>query len=92
MPYIKNVDVDRLAAGDKAETPGELNFLITCAMIEYVEKHGLSYKTINDCLGAAEGAKLEFYRRIAAPYEEKKIDENGDVYPLYLFGRLPQRG
>lgn len=31
-------------------------------------------------MGAVEGAKTEFYRRIAVPYEEKKIRENGDVY------------
>ena len=29
---------------------------------------------------ALEGAKLEFYRRIVAPYEELKIKENGEVY------------
>jgi hypothetical protein len=39
-----------------------------------------SYQSINDVLGALEGAKLEFYRRIAAPYEDTKIQENGDVY------------
>ncbi len=31
-------------------------------------------------MGALEGSKLEFYRRIAAPYENKKMKENGDVY------------
>jgi hypothetical protein len=38
------------------------------------------YQAINDCLGALEGAKLELYRRVAAPYEDRKIQENGDVY------------
>jgi hypothetical protein len=41
---------------------------------------GLSYQTINDIVGALEGAKLEFYRRVAVPYEDKKIIENGDVF------------
>lgn len=31
-------------------------------------------------VGALECAKLELYRRIAIPYEEQKIQENGDVY------------
>jgi len=31
-------------------------------------------------MGALEGAKLEFYRRVVVPYEEKKMKENGDVY------------
>jgi len=30
--------------------------------------------------GVLECAKLELYRRIAAPYEDTKIEENGDVY------------
>lgn len=35
---------------------------------------------MGDLLGAIEAAKLEFYRRVAAPYEDKKCMENGDVY------------
>ena len=31
-------------------------------------------------IGVLECAKLELYRRVAAPYEDDKIDENGDVY------------
>ena len=31
-------------------------------------------------MGALECAKLELYRRVAAPYEDVKIMENGDVY------------
>lgn len=32
-------------------------------------------------LGAVECAKLEFMRRVVAPYEDGKILANGDVYP-----------
>jgi hypothetical protein len=67
-------------------TPGELNFKFTALAVAYVERHGLSYRTINDILGALEGAKLEFYRRVAIPYENGKIQENGDVYPAALTG------
>jgi len=35
---------------------------------------------INAIIGALECAKLELYRRVAAPYEDDKIAENGDVY------------
>lgn len=41
----------------------------------------LNYQMINDVMGALESAKLEFYRRIAVPYEETKRKDNGDVYP-----------
>lgn len=62
------------------ETPGELNFAFTIIGIHYIDDKGESYQAINDVIGALEGAKLEFYRRLAAPYEDSKIKENGDVY------------
>ena len=38
------------------------------------------YQHVNDALGALEGAKLELYRRVAAPYENDKAVQHGDVY------------
>jgi len=61
------------------DTAGELNFLITTFIRDYYNRSP-SYQSVNDVVGALEGAKLEFYRRIAAPYEDIKIKENGDVY------------
>ncbi len=83
MPYIEQKSKDKLvklALGDLPTTAGELNYLITILCIAYKNNQGLSYKTINDIVGALEGAKLEFYRRVAIPYENIKISENGDVY------------
>lgn len=60
---------------------GELNYLFTCIIRNYVRKHGLRYQQINDVVGALEGAKAEFQRRVVVPYEDSKIAENGDVYP-----------
>lgn len=82
MPYINQAlreaydGVDETIPG----SPGELNYLITMLCNNYVKDTGLSYQSINDVLGALEGAKLEFYRRVAAPYEDVKIKHNGDVY------------
>ena len=59
---------------------GELNYLFTSAALEYLESRGLNYQTINDIVGALEGAKAEFQRKVVGPYEDKKIIENGDVY------------
>lgn len=82
MPYIKDARRDELSyAGPYGMTcPGELNYKITMLLIDYLNTHDLKYQTINDIMGALEGAKAEFYRRVAAPYEDKKIVENGDVY------------
>jgi hypothetical protein len=82
MPYIHQDDrlLLELNGPAYASTAGELNFLITALCIEYLNTNGKNYQRINDVVGALEGAKLEFYRRVAAPYEDLKIKENGDVY------------
>ena len=80
MPYIlrsRRVKLD--GNRDLPRNAGELNYVITNIISEYYQQEG-GYSSINDVLGALEGAKLEFYRRVAAPYEDTKIQENGDVY------------
>ena len=85
MPYIKEEDkLDiyeyNILDTSNITTPGKLNFAITQIVLDYFEKVPPNYQSINDILGALEGAKLEFYRRVAVPYEDKKKEENGDVY------------
>lgn len=82
MPYITSIRKEELIKGkDTIQSPGELNFKFTALIIEYVQNHSnLSYQVINDVIGALEGAKLEFYRRVALPYEDQKRHDNGDVY------------
>jgi hypothetical protein len=82
MPYIKQEDREYLKPYSEATPlmPGALNFQITSLVNAYVKAKGLSYQTINDIVGALEGAKLEFVRRIVNSYEDKKLAENGDVY------------
>lgn len=79
MPYIKQEDRDE--ASIRLATPGELNFAITMLIRSYLRTHGKSYTTCNAVIGALDAAKMEFYRRVVAPYEDQKIAENGDVYP-----------
>jgi len=81
MPYIdKSVREMLISQTSVPKTPGELNFLLTSIIDDYMTLNGRSYRTINDIVGALEGAKMEFYRRVAVPYEERKRMENGDVY------------
>ena len=88
MPYIDQED--RSYFDDKLtfnvtgiHTPGELNYCITKLVDHYISVHGgTSYKNINEVIGVLECAKLELYRRIAAPYEDQKIQQNGDVYTV----------
>ena len=82
MPYIKPELRNAVGVKSGPISPGELNFLITATCHEYIIRKGLSYSTINEAVGVLECAKLELYRQIAAPYEDKKKAENGSVSEL----------
>jgi hypothetical protein len=82
MPYIIKEYRDQLGGYDPRwpSTPGELNYVLTRALQDYEMCKDRSYQTFNDMVGALECCKLELYRRLVVPYENKKIKENGDVY------------
>lgn len=82
MPYIKPTDrefldttpVDQL----DALRAGELTYLLYRLMVNSLPADA-KYHDYAMILGCAESAKQEFYRRKVAPYEDQKIQENGDV-------------
>lgn len=94
MPYIKQDAREKLqksladltnaiveTSDDITALPGLLNYTIT-ALIKrcyYSYKTKLSYSDNNAIIGFLDCAKMEFYRRTTAPYEDEKIIENGDV-------------
>ena len=89
MPYIKPEDreiyepmIDVLMNELRyAENwKGDLNFIVSTILNDLLTAYGTSYSMLNDMVGVLECAKLELYRRMAAPYEDEKIEENGDVY------------
>jgi hypothetical protein len=81
MPYINQDRREAIAGGAHPRDAGELNFAITTLVDRYLsEKNGFRYADLNEVIGALEAAKLELYRRVAAPYEDRKIAESGDVY------------
>lgn len=85
MPYLLPTDRARLDAAIDAlanlmtpeQRAGELNYIINRLMLKMTGQG--KYRDINELIGALECAKLEFYRRKAAPYEDKKAAENGDL-------------
>lgn len=87
MPYImeqRRKEIAEWPASGALETTGELNYILTELMCAYVREKGLRYATLNDVVGAVEGAKAEFQRRVVAPYEDKMKTRNGDVYTSIL--------
>lgn len=79
MPYIKKEQRERLARGEKPQDAGELNFTITTLLLDYLSRKGVSYAHFNEIMGVLGCVTEEFYRRWAVPYEDQKIQENGDV-------------
>lgn len=84
MPYIPPNEtrntIDKILSLLPIGGVGVLNYIITRVCLAYIAQQGKGYRSINDVVGVLECAKLEFYRRLAAPYEDTKIIENGDVY------------
>ena len=87
MPYIKKEDrgkweeiikqvVEQLKQLDEKDIEGNLNYFITKILKDTYEPKYFNY---NRAMGLLECIKQEFYRRQVAPYEDKKIQENGDV-------------
>jgi ribosomal protein S3AE len=87
LPYIKSEKrkkyekiiqelVSILKSLPPEEVDGDLNYVVTKLLKEV---YPLRYYHINKAVGVLECIKLEFYRRVAAPYEDLKIKESGDV-------------
>jgi hypothetical protein len=88
MPYIKVHDEHgrprRSQLEPRCATPenaGELNYVLTKVVLQYLGGHGLSYTTLNDISGALTESLAEFRRRVIVPYEDSAILRNGDIYP-----------
>mgnify|MGYP001259760178 CR=1 FL=1 len=91
MPYIKDEERQNLEQSlaslaaqvivkEDSTQAGVLNYCISALLNEVLKTNGVSYRNINELIGVLECAKLELYRRVASPYEDEKIQSNGDVF------------
>ena len=81
MPYILSKSRELFNdPAHKPQTPGELNYVLSQQIRSYLAMRGLSYNCVNDIVGVLECLKMEFYRKLAGPYEDKKEIENGTVW------------
>jgi hypothetical protein len=91
MPYIKQEKRDVLDStidvlhrllvdleldDDTNNMEGNINYIFTRLLRKC---YGNSYAEINDAMGILNCVTHEFYRVVAAPYENQKQFENGDV-------------
>lgn len=83
MPYITQEARDTLDnqlkdLGDF--TPGELNYIITKLINDYLVACGINYTNLNMIVGVLGCVSAELYRCVIIPYEKIKEFENGGVY------------
>ena len=87
MPYIKQEDraylngpidalIIRLRSMPADAQGGALNYAVTRILLSLVEQR---YASMRSFVGDLTCCLLEFYRRHVGPYEDIKIQENGDV-------------
>ena len=84
MPYItKNdrlrIDQDLPIVNVVEWSAGDLTYGLTRLVVAWFH-YRKSYLNIAIVIGCLVCTILEFYRRVAAPYEDEKIRVNGDVY------------
>jgi hypothetical protein len=59
--------------------PGIMNYSIS-QLIEYVYPvNDCGYKEFNEVIGFLESLKMEYYRKMVAPYEDVKERQNGPI-------------
>lgn len=87
MPYIDQKNRDRIhnewsprEYGILVNSAGELNYVITVILDEYISEYGDNYRVYNEVIGVLECVKQEIYRRVVSPYEDFKRAINGDVF------------
>ncbi len=83
MPYIEQhvrMSLDPKIDALRPDTAGDLNYVITRLCFSWFKRNGGRYLQIAIVMGTFICAAFEFYRRVAAPYEDKKCAESGDVY------------
>jgi hypothetical protein len=87
MPYITKDDRPRydktldeliktLKERPVENVDGDINYCVTRILKEV---YPLRYFHLNRAMGVLSCIQQEFYRRVAAPYEDTKIQQNGDV-------------
>ena len=56
---------------------GDINYFVSRLVAQLMGE--VSYGKICVITGVLENIKQEYYRRVASPYEDKKIVQNGDI-------------
>lgn len=82
MPYIpEQARAEILGLERGPETVGELTFVLTAMVVDYIErKGGPTYSVLAEAKIAAFDTALELHDRVSRGYEDLKCEVNGDVF------------
>ncbi|KKM90271.1 hypothetical protein LCGC14_1240310 [marine sediment metagenome] len=92
MPYIKKEErpaidahvealaklLNTMSRKEPLELMGRANYTITTLLLKLFDQR--KYAHMSCARAVVSDVKEEWYRRRMVPYEEEKIEENGDVY------------
>lgn len=82
MPYIpefrRAVAWERGRDGSGPANVGELTYVLYRTVLQYLDG-ARAFNKYAEALAALECAKLELYRAHVGPYEQLKLEANGDV-------------
>lgn len=73
----KVFEQESLSDQELLEITGNINYTVSRLCASLMGK--ISYSKIAIITGVLENIKQEFYRRASSPYEDRKINENGDI-------------
>lgn len=77
---IVDLEMDALGEPDTNNTEGNLNYIITRLLhLVYGNRDSTRYAHINDAMGLLACVQAEYYRKVAAPYEDQKEHDNGEI-------------
>ena len=90
MPYVRqevrdeiepilNELVNQMSLYHDDEIEGVMNYTITELINRGMKRPVWRYMWINRVVGTLGCVLLEFYRRLASPYEDRAILKNGDI-------------
>lgn len=91
MPYIPKADrgayqeaIAEIASkipDDRMSRAGHMNYVMSL-LINRVYGDRMRYADHNEVMGLLSCVQAEFYRRFTAPYEDEKIESDGDLTEL----------
>lgn len=79
MPYITPTQRQMVDAGVPPADVGELTYKLYRTVIDYLDARPTRYAVHAEIVAALENTKEEYRRQELNPYEDDKIEQNGDI-------------